>query len=141
MLLGQSQLREQLRPTLNGGRRGWNDDEPAVVEATFELVVSRFFGTDYDVRVITEFVMEMRKATSNDPRLDALTTEAMIRSARGDKDVDTKGITPAQKFYIHSVVAGFASLKLPLTETEVNRITIDAEKIAMERGWRPPLAG
>jgi hypothetical protein len=141
MMLGQSQLREQLRPALNGGRRGWNDDEPAVAEAACELAAARFFGTDYDPRVISYFVGELGTATSNDPPLDPSETEAIIRSALGDKSARSEGITPARKFLTHNLVASFASMKLRLPEADVNQIIVGAEKMAFKRGWKPPLAG
>ena len=49
-----------LNPALNKGKPGWNDDEPAVAEATCELAVREYFGGDYDVRAITSFVSVMR---------------------------------------------------------------------------------
>jgi hypothetical protein len=140
-MLGQSQLREQLRPALNGGRRGWNDDEPAVVEAACQLTAVKFFGTDYDPRVISYFVEELGVATSNEPPLDPSETEAIIRYALGDKSARTQGITPAQKYLTHGLVATFASAKLRLPEADVNQIIVDAEKMAFKHDWKPPLAG
>lgn len=82
VLLGQTELRDRLRPRLNGGDKGWNDDEPAVAEAACELAVGRFFGSSYDVRAVTAFVAELREATGNDPAYDQLKTEAVIRRVR-----------------------------------------------------------
>jgi hypothetical protein len=70
-----------------------------------------------------------------------LKAKAIIRSALGNKEVDTKGITSGQKYLIHVLVAAFASAKLRLVEADIDQIIVDAEKIAIERGWRPPLAG
>jgi hypothetical protein len=140
MLLGQRELRERLQSTLNGGRRtGWNDDEPAVVEAACELAARRFFGASYDVRTVTAFVWEMREATANDPPLDQLKAEAVIRLALGDKEVDTEGITPGQKYLIRCQATTYASAKLGLGEAEIDQMITDAEKIAVERGWDPPI--
>lgn len=44
LLMHDPELREQLRSTLNGGKEtGWNDDEPAVIEAACELAFRLFF--------------------------------------------------------------------------------------------------
>jgi len=141
-LLRQTELRDRLHPKLNGGREtGWNADEPAVVEAACELAVGRFFGTSYDVRAITAFVAELREATANDPTHDRLKTEAVIRLALGDQDVDTAGITAGQKLRIRGAVLTLALGKLGrLSEADVDQLITEAEKIAIERGWNPPLA-
>jgi hypothetical protein len=72
--------------------------------------------------------------------LDPLKTEAIIRLALGDKDVDAKGISSGQKYLTHGLVAIFATAKLRLAETDIDQIIVDAEKIAIERGRRPPIA-
>jgi hypothetical protein len=44
-MLDRPDERDRLVPTLNRGSvTGWNDDEPAVVQAAAELVLRRFFG-------------------------------------------------------------------------------------------------
>ena len=142
-LLLQRELRDRLRPKLNGGRQtGWNDDEPAVVEAACESAVARFFGASYDVRDIAAFAALLRQAAGNDPTYDQLKTEAVvIRLALGEPDVDTRGITPGQMFAIRgNVLAGVVG-KLGLGEADVDQLITDAEKVAVERGWNPPLAG
>lgn len=140
-LLRQSELRDRLRPKLNGGRQtGWNDDEPAVVQAACELAVGKFFGTNYDVRAIATFAAELREATAHDPRYDQLKTEAVIRSALGEQDADTEGITAGQKYLIRGAVVTLVHGKLRLGEADVDQLITDAEKIAVKRGWNPPLA-
>lgn len=140
VLLGQTELRDRLRPRLNGGDKGWNDDEPAVAEAACELAVGRFFGSSYDVRAVTAFVAELREATGNDPAYDQLKTEAVIRLALGGQDLDTAGITAVQKFSTRLMVLTVAFAKLGLGEAEVDQLIADAEKIAFARGFDPPLA-
>jgi hypothetical protein len=141
MLLRQPELRDRLRAELNGGKtKGWNDDEPAVVEAACELAVGRFFGASYDVRAVTEFVAVLREATDRDPRYDQLKTEAVIRAALGEKDVDTEGITPGQKYLIRCAVLTLVCGKLRLGEVDVDLLITEAEKIAFKRGWNPTLA-
>jgi hypothetical protein len=141
MLLRQPELRDRLRAELNEGKRkGWNDDEPAVVEAACELAVGRFFGTSYDVRAITEFVAVLREAAAHDPRYDQLKTESVICAALGEKDVDLEGITPGQKYLMRCAVVTLVCGKLRLSEADVDQLITDAEKIAFKRGWKPPLA-
>jgi hypothetical protein len=43
-LRGESKDYNRLAHTLNRGQKGWNDDEPAVVEAACEMAVRRFFA-------------------------------------------------------------------------------------------------
>jgi len=136
----QPELREQLRPTLNGGKAGWNDDEPAVVAAACELAASRFFTEDCDVRAVADFVAELRLATANDPPLDQLKTEAVIRAALGEADVVTDGITAGQQFLMRTLVLGLLTARLQLDEAAIDKLIIDSELIALERGWHPPLA-
>lgn len=141
-LLRQTELRDRLRPKLNGGRKtGWNDDEPAVLEAACERAVGRFFGSDYDVRAVTAFAAQLREANAGDPTYDQLKMEAVIRLALGEPDVDTQGITAGQKFLIRLVVLGGVVAKLGLGEADVDQLITEAERVAIERGWNPPLAG
>lgn len=139
-LLDQRELRKQLNTTLNNGKPGWNDDEPAVVEAACEIAVRRFFGADYDVREITSFVSQVRSKIHSVEPPDQLRTEAMIRSALGESDVVTSDITAGQKFNIRVSVLGQAKLLLGLDAAAVDRLILEAERVAFERGWNPPLA-
>jgi hypothetical protein len=141
MLLRQTELRDRLKTKTNGGNaKGWNNDEPAVIEAACELAVGRFFGAGYDVRAITEFVAVLREATAHDPTYDQLKTEAVIRAALGEKDVDLTGITPDQKYLIRAAVVTLVYGKLRLSEGDVDQLITGAEKIAFKRGWNPTLA-
>ncbi|MBO0786230.1 MAG: hypothetical protein J2P33_09150 [Actinobacteria bacterium] len=134
-------MREQLRSTLNGGKKtGWNDDEPAVIEAACEVAVRLFFPEDYDVRTITAFVSELRTPTDNDPSLDQLKAGAIIRFALGEADVVTDDIAPLQKLHIRISVITLLTFKLDLDESAIDKLIIDSERIAFDRGWHPPLA-
>jgi len=138
--MNQPALREQLRPTLNGGKDGWNDDEPAVIEAACELAVRRYFAEDYDVLAVADFVAELRLATGNDPPLDQLKTEAVIRWALGKADVVTDDITAGQQFWMRTAAVTLLTIRLQLDEAGIDQLIIDSERIALERGWHPPLA-
>lgn len=141
VLMRDPELREQLRSTLNGGKEtGWNDDEPAVIEAACELAARRFFPEGYGVRAITTFVSELRVATGNNPPLDQLKAQAVIRSALGEADVIIGDITPAQRFNMRIAVTVLVTGKLGLEEAAIDQLIVDSERIAFERGWHPPLA-
>lgn len=111
-----------------------------MLEAACERAVGRFFGSDYDVREVTAFAALLREANANDPTYDQLKMEAVIRLGLGEPDVDTQGITAGQKFLIRLVVLGGVVGKLGLSEADVDQLITEAEKIAVERGWNPPLA-
>ena len=74
------------------------------------------------------------------PTYDQPKTEAVIRVALGEQDVDTTGITAGQKFLICLVALAGVVAKLRLSEAEVDQLITDAEMIAVERGFSPPLA-
>ena len=110
-LLDQRELTRQL----NYGKPGWNDDEPAVVEALCEIAVREYFGVDYDVRAITSFVSRMRSQIHSVAPPEQLATEALIRSALGETDVVTDDIKRLQKLVIRGSVATQVRLQLGWT--------------------------
>jgi hypothetical protein len=139
---GETALRKKLSAKLGGGKPGWNYDEPAVIETACQLAVRRLWGTDYDVRDITAAVTFMRQADQAGGRTPPgqLEMEAIIRGALGEPDVDTSGIIPPIIFEVEIAVTGYAIRKLSLSQTEIDRLIVEAENIAFERGWNPPLA-
>ena len=140
-LLRQTELRDRLKSELNGGKTtGWSHDEPAVVEAACELVAARFFGRSYDAGDVTAAIAELREATGGDPQVDALRAEALILLALGEKDADVSGMTPEQKFLIRGMFLAYATARLLFRMAEVDQLITDAEKLAFDRGWNPPLA-
>jgi len=141
-LLRQLELRDRLRRTLNGGKEGWNYDEPAVVEAASELAIIRFFGTDYDAYDISGAVSWMRdvELARNKTPHGQMEMEAVIRSALGEGDVDLSGIIPPVLFEIRAQVVAYVVLKLGLPEADVVRMIVQAEQMAFDRDWHPPLA-
>jgi hypothetical protein len=140
MLLDQRELRRQLTPALNNGKPGWNDDEPAVVEAACEIAVREYFGGDYDVRAITSFVSQMRSKIHSVEPPEQLAAEALIRSALGEPDVVTDDIKSGQKYQMRISVLGQAKLLLGWDEATVDQRIVEAERVAFERGWHPPPA-
>ena len=141
MYLGQWELRDSFRWTLNNGQKtGWNDDEPALVEAVFELSVRQYFGPDYDVRTVTDYVATLRMATRDNGTFSQLETEALIRAALGETDVDLSGISRGKRFSIRGPAAVLAIERMGFGEVEVDQLITEAERITFERGWHPPLA-
>lgn len=104
--------------------------------------VRRFFRPDYDVRGVTAALSFMRTATQarNKTPHGQLEMEAVIRSALGETDVDLSGLTPPEVLEIQGAATAYAVLKLALPESEVIQLVAEAERIAIERGWNPPLA-
>jgi hypothetical protein len=65
-MLGQRELRDQLVKTLNGGNRGWNDDEPAVLKAACALIARRYFGDTPDDDEISDVARMIMEATAGE---------------------------------------------------------------------------
>ena len=141
ILLRQYDLRDRLILKLNGGQEvGWNDDEPAVVEAACELSVRRYFGAPYDASAVTEFVRELREVTDDDVAFPQLKTEPVIRAALGEMDTAAGDIKRGEKYRIQLAAISLAQGSLGRDETVINELILDAERVAGERGWNPPLA-
>jgi hypothetical protein len=124
---------------LNGGVNGWNYDEPAVVEIICEIEARRYFSGHTDIRAITAFVAELRAEIHSVTPPGHLEMEALVRLALGDPDVDIHGIKHLDIFVTQGVVAGKLSRKLGLSEAEIVQLIVQAEQLAFERGWHPPL--
>lgn len=140
-LLNQQAERKRLALKLfNGDKGSWNYDEPAVVIIISEWAVRRLFPQPVDVREITSFVMKMRSMIHNTEPPDQLKTEALIRYALGDRNVDISGIKPDEMFGILGVVLGSVVHKLGITQEEIRKMIIDGENTAFDQGWKPPLA-
>lgn len=138
-LLDQPEERRRLIKQLNNGKPGWNRDEPAVAEAAFELTLKHMFPADVDVRDITPFVSDLLTRLKGIGSLGQLEIEAVIRRGLGDSDVVIDNITPSMMFNIHGAVTGKIVIDLKLKDAEINQLVMDAEKLAFERGWKPPL--
>lgn len=139
-MLDQDDLRRELAPGLNHGKPGWNNDEPAVVEALCQLAVLRLFGDDYDAREVTALVSEFWHAFAHDQHLDQLKIETVIKAALGEKDVAIADIRRTDQFHIRAAVASIATRKLKFTEKDIDHLIVESERLAFERGWNPPLA-
>jgi hypothetical protein len=137
-MLDQREERDRLVRTLNGGKAtGWNDDEPAVVQAATELVLSRYYSSsDQELGGLIALVNEVL-VTGNCAK-DIPKAEVVIHSAVGD---DTPGIEMMRvdRYRLRALAVGLASAKLELSAADVDSVLREAERTAFEQGFHPPL--
>lgn len=139
-VLDQRELREQLRLTLNGGKAGWNYDEPAVVEMVFRIAARKLFPTDPDAQAITELVADMRSQIHSVAPPGQRETEALILAAFDDQKVNLTHIPASEVLQAHGAVVIMAKLRLGLDEAAIDQMIVEGERTAFEHGWHPPLA-
>jgi hypothetical protein len=141
ILMRDHERRDALRTTLNRGRPGWNDDEPAVVGAVFEIVMRRLFGSENEVGSVTDFVDKVRTLLEGAPHVDRLKAEALIREATGEAGLNVNGINAAERYLSQGILAASGVFVMGIVdEAAVNEIIAEGERVAFERGWAPPLA-
>jgi hypothetical protein len=102
--------------------------------------VRQYFGPDYDVRAVTDYVATLRAATRDNGTFPQLETEALIRAALGETDVDVSGISRGARLSIQGPAAVLATDRMGFGEAEMDQLITEAEQITFERGWHPPLA-
>ncbi len=137
-MLDQREERDRLVHTLNGGSAtGWNDDEPAVVEAALELVLQYF---NDDQVGIGELAGLVSAALAADHRQDdGPKAAALINAALGADASGADQVARMDRFRLNMLAATAASAKLQLEEAGVDAVLREAERLAFERGWHPPL--
>jgi hypothetical protein len=137
-------LRKRLSTQLNGGKLGFNRDEAGVVQAACELAVRKLWGTGYDISEIADAVTFMHEANPPEARdrYPQQVMEAVILAALGEPptDQDIGDYLPRPLvFEVQMVVTGYVGAKLRFPAPTVDHLITDAERIARERGWNPPL--
>jgi len=137
-LLSERRDRQKLEPKLNGGKRGWDPNESAVVRIACELATRRYFDGTVDIYKISKFVGELRGKIHSTMPPGQRETEAVIRRALGDADVIV-GDHPLGIVNIQGAVVAQVRKKLGLTNGDVSQLIVDAECLAIEQGWTPPL--
>lgn len=140
LLLNDSDLRRKLTAHLNGGKPGWNDDEPAVVQAVCELAVQRFFGESADIQAVKEFVSEMRRKIARGrtpPTQESM--EAVIRVALGEEASKISKLKGSELINIRGATTAEVCDLLNLSEPQINEMIIAGESTARARGWVPPI--
>jgi hypothetical protein len=142
--LVQRELRDQLVESLNGGQAGWNDDEPAVVEATAQIASRKLFPTGADTQQVAALVARMRELiAARNPELKPTVqevTEAVIHRGLGNPEVDLSQFRKLDVLHAHGAVIAAACSKLALADDAVTQMIVDGEQLAFKRGWHPPLA-
>jgi hypothetical protein len=139
VVLGDTGRAKLLFDQINGPAGG---PESAFWLAAAELVAGRYFGSDYDVRAVTELAADARSLAvrQNLAVFSLLEIEAVYRSALGEDHVDVSGIRPVSLDKIRNSMVAFVILKQGWPESEIRDLVIQAEQIAFERGWHPRLA-
>lgn len=141
-MLDQREERDRLVRALNGGSAtGWNDDEPAVVQAAIELVLSRYYGSRAeDPGGLEGLIALVNEALVADSRPhDGEKARAVIQAAAGD---DTRGIEMVarmDRYRLRAVTVALASAQLELSDADVDSVLRAAERVAFERGFHPPM--
>lgn len=139
--LGQRELRDRLKLTLNGGDpEGWNYEEPFVVAAVCEIAVRKLFRVAPDAQAVTEFVTEMRGRIRSTAPPGQQVCEAVIRDAFRDPGVDFTHVSSAELFRATAVVAGTAVRTLRLDEAAIDEMIAEGERLTFQAGRHPPLA-
>jgi hypothetical protein len=137
----QNERGNELRTTLNQGKPGWNDDEPAVVETAFNMIIHNLFDSGYDARHIREFVEKIQTVMGGEPPVDQPKAEALIGRVFGRTDVHEGEINAGERFLLQGLIASCAVYMMGIDdEATVNEIISESERITFERGWKPSLA-
>lgn len=141
-MLDQRDERDRLVATLNRGVAGWNDDEPAVVEAAAELVLRRYFGPGQpDPELARSLAYAVTAGLGQIRRpLDERHADAVIHSALGEPSPVFDALKPGDKHVLKGTATSIAAVMMDLDEAAVDELLREAERVAFERGWHPPLA-
>src|SRR5215813_8071514 len=129
-----------LMARLNGGKPGWNREEAGVVQAACDLAVARYFGASYDASAVSELVSFLRQAELVGARYGQRETEAVIRHALAETDVDISGINAQVAFEIQGSVTAFIVWQRGWPPPLIDALLAAAEQLALRRGASPPPA-
>lgn len=141
-MLDHREERDRLVRTLNGGSAtGWNDDEPAVVNATMDLLFRRYFSPDRMIHDKVERLIEVvnQALVSVDRGDDSPKAEALISAALDAHDHGADQLPARDRYQLSALVVLTASGILELDEADVNGVLREAERLAFEQGFHPPL--
>jgi hypothetical protein len=140
VILGERDLRDRLQQQLNGGvRRPWKFDEPGMVEVACELAIRRLLPLDADESRIAALAADMYSKSRADSVPSREVNEKVIRAAL-DRNVEFEGIDNATLFTAQAASVVYAYYALHMDEHTMIQLIADGERIAFERGWKPPLA-
>jgi hypothetical protein len=137
---GDNEEHKRLLKHLNRGEKGWNEDEPAVIEAACQLAVRRLFA-EYPHVSIEEFVRDMRERNHKQKTAHGREDmEAVVRAALDDSVSVPPHIRRGELLEIQGAVAFNIISILKFDDQALEHFIVEAEALAMERGYQPPLA-
>ncbi|MEU4554217.1 hypothetical protein [Micromonospora violae] len=113
-----------------------DEDAGGVIDAAFELVVHKRFAPDCHVRDITLFVSEVARQFRQKKYFPVREAEAMLRECLGEP-APTGDIEPVVAGVIKTQVIKALVEELALFDVELDRLLVEAEQLAVERGYRP----
>jgi len=103
------------------------------IAAVFGLAVHRKFGSESDVRAITEFVADTRADIDEGEDIRPLEAEALIRAALGETEL-AEGIPPDVAVPTQVVLAIKILRDEHLSGKDVNELLGEAESLAQRWG-------
>jgi hypothetical protein len=142
---GDDEDHQRLVRQLNRGQKGWNEDEPAVIEAACQLAVRRFFAAvrhrDTGQLVsIEEFVSDLRQRTHQHRTPPGQQdVEAVIRAALDDSAEVPAHLGRGALLEIRGGVAFNVFAIMKFDARAIDQFIAEAEDLAMARGYSPPL--
>ncbi len=143
--LDDQKTRDRFSSQLNGGQKGWNQDQPAVVQAACELPMTRLFERASHTSDVDHYVAELYSRWDVLPEPDrqgpvsqAVAVE-VVRTALGESG-DLTSLNPLDLMVIRTVSVAVACASMGMSATQVEQLIAAAERIAFRRGWSPPLA-
>lgn len=147
MSLGMTEERTRLSDMLNGGKPGWNDDEPAVIQAASELAARRYLGPKASADQITTAAAQVVEADRRGADLrgragslpDKTYVQAVLKHDTGDRPAGWDNIRPSVALHIRGAFMVFVVSALDIM-FELDALIRDAEALAFARGLNPPLA-
>ena len=141
-MLDDRERRDQMVGTFNGGEPGWNDDEPAVVVGCCELMLRRVWPDGLGQADIEWLSASLQAATADEKSpVRAADVEAVVRAAMRGQDERATTVSPESTTRICGIVAAVLSVINHLTDDEVTDLVTEAERVALDRGWNPPMVG
>jgi hypothetical protein len=144
-LEGDTERRRRLAVPLNGGKPGFNLDEPAAVSAACELAIGMWFTTAQDRSVLPYWVESMCLFLQPGIEIDPTEAETIVRAALDEAGADVAAIPADRRFLAEGNIISWALVGLGLLRdahgnSVRTEIVCEAERIAFARGFRPSLA-
>ncbi len=133
---------DEQTPRLNQGEKGWNDDEPAVVEAACQLATRQYFSLPdhMPLESYASFLHFRLTARMNDPP-PAADIEAILRAALDETVVFPAHFRRGFLFAMRGAITCYILINsLQLDEKAIDQLLLEAESTAIAGGFHPPIA-